>query len=350
MSKNITLGILYSGQLETQLIKSAKKIGGIKTIVLTNDRDGPAKHYADEFIFADLNDKNVIENFIEKIDLCTYAFENLSYKILKSIADVKEVHPSPNTLRIAQNRILEKKFANDLGIKTTEWKSIKSLDQLKEGIKSYGNCILKSVSGGYDGKQQYRFKSIDDIDEKLDFSKEYVLEKFLHFKQEISVCITRFNDGKISIYEPTENKHERGILRTSKIPAEINQSIFKKSQDISVKFVEKLNYIGTLNIEFMVDHQGELWFLEFCNRCHNGHWHTVNSYEVCQFTNHVRAVCGLEFIKNKKISNAIMTNILGDEIKKFRNKKFKENEFFFDYLKTEIREGRKMGHLTVLKK
>ena len=182
MSKEITLGILYSGQLETQLIKSAKKIGGIKTIVLTDDKDGPAKHVADEFICADLNDKKVIENFVKKIDLCTYAFENLSYEILKSIADVKEVHPSPNTLKIAQNRILEKKFANELGIKTTEWKSIKSLAELKEGVKLYGNCILKSVSGGYDGKQQYRFKSLEDVDEKLDFSKEYVLEKFLNFK------------------------------------------------------------------------------------------------------------------------------------------------------------------------
>ena len=348
MSEEITLGILYSGQLETQLIKSAKKIGGIKTIVLTNDKDGPAKHYADEFICADLNDKKVIENFVEKIDLCTYAFENLSYKILKSIADVKEVHPSPNTLKIAQNRILEKKFANELGIKTTEWKSIKSLAELKEGVKLYGNCILKSVSGGYDGKQQYRFKSLEDVDEKLDFSKEYVLEKFLNFKQEISIAVTRFKDGKISIYEPSENKHEKGILRESKIPANINKSVLKNSQDIAVKFAEKLNYVGTLNIEFMVDQQGDLYFLEWCNRCHNGMWHTVNSYKVCQFTNHIRSILGLEFIENKKISNAIMTNILGEEIKEFRNKKFKANEFFFDYLKKEIRPGRKMGHITKL--
>ena len=349
MSKEITLGILYSGQLETQLIKSAKKIGGIKTIVLTNDKDGPAKHYADEFICADLNDKKVIENFVKKIDLCTYAFENLSYEILKSIADVKEVHPSPNTLKIAQNRILEKKFANELGIKTTEWRSIKSLAELKEGVKLYGNCILKSVSGGYDGKQQYRFKSLEDIDEKLDFSKEYVLEKFLNFKQEISIAVTRFKDGKISIYEPSENKHEQGILRESKIPANINKSVLKNSQDIAVKFAEKLNYVGTLNIEFMVDQQGDLYFLEWCNRCHNGMWHTVNSYKVCQFTNHIRSILGLEFIENKKISNAEMINILGDEILKYREKKFKQNEFFFDYLKTDVRPGRKMGHLTTLK-
>ncbi len=349
MSKSITLGILYSGQLETQLIKSAKKIGGIKTIVLTDDKDGPAKHFCDEFIYADLNEKKVIEDFIKKIDICTYAFENLSYKILKSIADKKEVHPSPNTLRIAQNRILEKKFANDLGVKTTEWKSINSLEELKDGVKSFGNSILKSVSGGYDGKHQYRFKSVDDIDNKLDFSKEYVLEKFLNFKQEISIAATRFKDGKISVFEPSENTHERGILRQSKIPANINKSIIKNSQDIVVKFAQKLNYVGTLNIEFMIDQKGDLYFLEWSNRCHNGMWHTVNSYKVCQFTNHIRSVCGLEFIENEKISNATMINILGEEINQFRNKKFKENEFFFDYLKKEIRPGRKMGHITVLK-
>ena len=167
-----------------------------------------------------------MKKFIKKIDLCTYAFENLSYKVLKSIADKKEVHPSPDTLRIAQNRILEKKFANDLGIKTTEWKSVKSLEELKEGVKTYGNCILKSVSGGYDGKQQYRFKTVADIDNKIDFSKEYILEKFLKFKQEISVAATRYKDSKISIFEPTENQHAGGILRHSKIPANISKKIF----------------------------------------------------------------------------------------------------------------------------
>ena len=349
MSKNITLGILYSGQLETQLIKSAKKIGGIKTVVLTNDRDGPAKYYADEFICGDLNDKGVIENFIGKIDLCTYAFENLSYKILKSIADVKEVHPSPNTLRIAQNRILEKKFANDLGVKTTEWRSIKSLEELKEGVKSYENCILKSVSGGYDGKQQYRFKTLDDIDNNIDFSKEYILEKFLKFKQEISVAVTKFKDSKISVFEPTENQHADGILRYSRIPANISKKIFDEAQAITIKFAEKLNYVGTLNLEFMIDHEDNLYFNEYANRCHNGLWHSVNSYEHSQFSTHIRAVCGLEFIENKKISNAEMFNIIGDEIEKFRDKQFKENEFFFDYLKKETRPGRKMGHLTILK-
>ena len=349
MSKDITLGILYSGQLETQLIKSAKKIGGIKTIVLTNDKNGPAKHFCDKFICGNLSDRKLIKDFIEQIDICTYAFENLSYEILKTIASEKEVHPSPDTLKIAQNRILEKKFANNLGINTTDWKPVNSLMDLKEGIRLFGNCIMKSVSGGYDGKQQFRFKSIDEIDFKIDFNKEYILEKFLNFKQEISVAATRYKNGKISIYEPTENIHENGILRRSKIPADITKKIFNQAQEVTVKFAEKLKYLGTLNLEFMIDEKDDLFFNEYANRCHNGFWHSFNSYEICQFTNHVRAVCGLDYIENTKISNAEMINILGDEILKFREKKFKKNEFFFDYLKTDIRPGRKMGHITTLK-
>ncbi len=349
MLNDITLGILYSGQLETQLIKSAKKIGRIKTIVLTDDKSGPAKHFCDKFIYGNLSDKELIKDFIEQIDICTYAFENLSCEILKIIASKKEVYPSPDTLKIAQNRILEKKFANDLGVNTTDWKSVNSLMDLKEGIKLYGKCIMKSVSGGYDGKQQFRFKSIDDIDSKIDFNKEYILEKFLNFKQEISVAATRYKSGKISIYEPTENIHENGILRRSKIPANVSKKIFNLAQEVTVKFAEKLKYLGTLNLEFMIDEKDDLFFNEYANRCHNGFWHSVNSYEICQFTNHVRAVCGLDYIENTKISNAEMLNILGDEILKFREKKFKQNEFFFDYLKTDIRPGRKMGHITTLK-
>ena len=175
------------------------------------------------------------------------------------------------------------------------------------------------------------------------------MEKFLDFKQEISVAATRYKNGKISIYEPTENKHENGILRNSKIPANISKKIFNEAQEITVKFAEKLEYLGTLNLEFMVDKKDGLFFNEYANRCHNGFWHSVNSYEICQFTNHIRAVCGLDYMENKKISNAEMLNILGDEILNFREKKFKQNEFFFDYLKKEIRPGRKMGHITTLK-
>ena len=347
MSKYITLGIFGSGQLGSELVKSAKKLG-LKTIVFSDDKDGPAQKFCDEYIFSDYSDISNLEKFTNKIDVCTYEFENIPIETINKLDKVKKVYPNPNCLRIAQNRILEKSFANKLGINSTEWKNIKSLEELKNNNDLFPS-ILKTCTMGYDGKDQYRINSLNEIDENLDFSKEYILEKFVDLKQEISVAATRYQNGKISIYEPSENKHENGILRHSKIPANIDQKLFKKSQEITKLICENLDYVGTLCVEFLITNSDELLYNEQSCRPHNSYWNSVNSHNISQFEGHVRAICGLDFVDNKKISNSEMHNILGYEILEYRKKTFKKNEFFYDYLKQEPREGRKMGHLTILK-
>ena len=341
-----TLGIIGSGQLGTALVKSAKKLN-IRSIVLSDDKDGPAQNFCDEFIFTDYTDKKNLEKFIDQINICTYEFENIPLKILNSINKIKKVFPNPNCLRIAQNRILEKTFVNKLGIKTTKWKHIKSLDELKNNDYLFPG-ILKTCTMGYDGKGQYRIETLDDIDPKIDFSKEYILEKFVNLKQEISVAATRYSDGKITIYEPSENIHVDGILKNSKIPAKINQNLFDQSQEITKKIAENLDYIGTICVEFLISESGDLLFNEKSCRPHNSFWKTVNTHNVSQFEGHIRAVCGLEFVKSIKISNGKMINILGKEIEKYRSKTFGDREFFFDYGKKVIKDKRKMGHLTIL--
>ena len=347
MSKDITLGIFGSGQLGTELVKSAKKLG-LKTIVFSNDKHGPAQKFSDAYIFSDYNDVSNLEKFVKSIDVCTYEFENIPLETINKVNELKKVHPNPNCLRITQNRILEKSFANELGIKSTLWKHIKSLEELKKSTNLFPG-ILKTCTMGYDGKGQFRINSLNDIDENLDFSKEYILEKLVDLKQEISVAATRYQDGKISIYEPSENKHENGILRHSKIPANINQNLFKKSQEITKLICEKLDYVGTLCVEFLITKSNELLYNEQSCRPHNSYWNTVNSHSVSQFMGHIKSTCGLDFVNNKKISNSEMYNILGFEILEYRKKTFKKNEFFYDYLKKEPREGRKMGHITILK-
>ena len=347
MSKDITLGIFGSGQLGTELVKSAKKMG-LKTIVFSDDRDGPAQRFCEEYMYSDYSDVSNLKKFTNKIDVCTYEFENIPLETINKINEIKKVYPNPNCLRIAQNRILEKSFANELGIKSTEWKHIKSLEELKKNTNLFPG-ILKTCTMGYDGKGQYKINSYNDIDKNLDFSKGYILEKFVDLKQEISVAATRYQDGKISIYEPSENKHENGILRQSKIPANIDQHLFKKSQEITKLICEKLDYVGTLCVEFLITNSNELLYNEQSCRPHNSYWNSVNSHSVSQFQGHVRAVCGLDFVNNKKISNSEMYNILGFEILEYRKKTFKKNEFFYDYQKKEPRDGRKMGHLTILK-
>ena len=183
----------------------------------------------------------------------------------------------------------------------------------------------------------------------IDFSKGYILEKLVKLKKEISIIITRFSNNKYEIYEPIENAHEDQILKYSKIPAEINEKIFIQSKDWAMLIAEELKYVGTLCVEFFIDRNDNLYVNEVAPRVHNSGHLTINSYNVSQFENHVRAVCGLEQIQLEKISNATMVNLIGDQISNYRKfPKFKENEFFFDYLKKEIKEKRKMGHITTL--
>ena len=183
----------------------------------------------------------------------------------------------------------------------------------------------------------------------IDFSKGYILEKLVKLKKEISIIITRFSNNKYEIYEPIENTHEDQILKYSKIPAEINEKIFNQSKDWAMLIAEELKYVGTMCVEFFIDRNDNLYVNEIAPRVHNSGHLTINAFNVSQFENHVRAVCGLEQITLKKISNAKMMNLLGNQITHYRNiQKFNENEFFFDYLKKDIKEKRKMGHITTL--
>ena len=193
-------------------------------------------------------------------------------------------------------------------------------------------------------------KILDDLNNNIDFTKEYILEKIINIKKEISVIITRFGHQKYEIYEPIENVHEDQILKNSKIPAEISEKIIKKSKDWSMTIAEELDYIGTLCVEFFIDKNENLYVNEIAPRVHNSGHLTINSHNVSQFENHIRAVCGLEKIETKKLYNAKMFNLIGENISDFRGKTFKNNEFFYDYLKTEIRDKRKMGHLTIIEK
>ena len=343
-----TLGIIGGGQLAGLLSEAATKIE-IKTVVLSDDEDAPAKHFADKFICGSYDDQEIIEKFINLVDLVTFEFENIPFSILKKINQEKAVLPKPEVNKLIQNRFTEKDFLNKYNIQTTKYALIKDF----EDIKLNQNLIpglLKTCTLGYDGKGQYKLNNIDDLKNNIDFTKEYILEKIINLKKEISVIITRFGHQKYEIYEPIENIHEDQILKNSKIPAEISKQIIKKSKDWSMTIAEELDYIGTLCVEFFIDKNDNLYVNEIAPRVHNSGRLTINSYNVSQFENHIRAVCGLERIETKKLYNAKMFNLIGEDISNFRGKVFKKNEFFYDYLKSEIRDKRKMGHLTIIEK
>ena len=341
------LGIIGGGQLGSLLASAAKKLN-IKTVILSDDKDAPAINFADEFIYGDYQDINIINNFLEKVDLVTYEFENIPYDILKKINETKSVLPSPEINKLIQNRMTEKEFLNKNNITTTQFVSINDLDDIKINDRLIPG-LLKTCTLGYDGKGQYKIDNANDLNEDFDFSKGYILEKIVNLKKEISVVVTRFGHQKYEIYEPIENYHEDQILKNSKIPADISEKITNQSIDQATIIAEELDYIGTLCVEYFIDKNDNLYLNEIAPRVHNSGHLTINSHNISQFENHIRAVCGLEKIKVKKLFNASMINLIGHEISSYRKKNYNDNEFFFDYLKKEIKEKRKMGHLTTIK-
>ena len=347
MSK-VNLGIIGGGQLGSMLSTAAKKLD-IKTIIYCDDIDAPAQNFCDEFILGEYNNKEKIDEFINKVNVITFEFENIPYETLNEISKKKLVLPKPSINRIIQHRLSEKDFINKLNIRTTRYASVEKKSDL-ETLKDLIPGILKTSTMGYDGKGQYPLRSIEDIEKiNIDFSKEYIIEKLVKLKKEISVIITRFGNNNYEIYEPIENIHEDQILKYSKIPAEISENIFNQSKEWAIMIAEELRYIGTLCIEFFIDRNDNLYVNEIAPRVHNSGHLTINAFNISQFENHIRAVCSLEKIPIKKLSNAKMINLIGNQIKPYReNLKLNDNEFFFDYLKKEIKDKRKMGHITVL--
>ena len=347
MSKSICLGVIGGGQLGALLCSAAKKLK-VKTVVLSDDKEGPAQHFCDEFIYSKYDDNAKVREFISKVNFVTYEFENIPVDFLNLIQKEKKVLPSPKINKIAQNRKLEKNFINELGINTTDWVFIKSAEDIKKNQHLLPG-ILKSNTLGYDGKGQFVLNSLDDVKQDWCFTNDYILEKKVNLKKEISVVIARYSNGTMSSYEPIENVHKNQILYKSKIPADISDRIFKSAIQHAKKIAENFSYVGVLTVEFFITQNNELLVNEIAPRFHNSGHLTIEAFNISQFENHVRAVCNLETIPVKKISNAEMLNILGFEINDFKNRSFKKNEFFYDYLKKEPREGRKMGHLTTLK-
>ena len=345
---DITLGIIGGGQLGSLLSVAANKLN-INTVIFSDDKNSPAKNFTKHFISGNYDDEKLIKEFLSKVNVITYEFENIPYKILRKLNEIKPVLPKPEINKLIQNRYTEKDFLNKNNIRTTRYSLIKDEDDIKinDGLIP---GLLKTCTLGYDGKGQFKIDKKENISSEIDFTKEYILEKFIKLKKEISVIITRFGHQRYEIYEPIENLHEDQILKHSKIPAQISEKIKNQATNWATIIAEELDYVGTLCVEYFIDNKDNLYANEIAPRGHNSGHLTINSHNVSQFENHIRAVCGLEKVETKKIYNARMLNLIGNDIEDYRVKSFKDNEFFFDYQKTEIREKRKMGHFTIIEK
>ncbi len=328
------LGIVGGGQLGMFLVLAAKK-RGLKTIVLDPNPKCSASNYADKFICASFTDEKSIGKLFEDTDYVTYEFENINLDVLLQ-NDLQKLVPRLNSLLISQDRLLEKQVAQNSGLKVGKFYAIDDLDDLRICMKKLNKKgVLKTRRFGYDGKGQAILESADYEGDLLQVP--CILEEYLDFDYEVSLIGARNLHGEFSFLSLNINEHLNHILFKSVL----TQS--KKYETILERFMEINNLYGILTIEFFVV-DGELYFNEIAPRPHNsGH----SSLDVCTYSQYDLAISAIidDTFSSNSCKSATMFNILGSDIEYFRNNEL-ENVMFYDYFKEEVRDNRKMGHLT----
>ena len=344
-----TIGVLGGGQLGMFLCKASKKIN-LKTIILSEDENCSASKFCDQLFIGKFDDFDVIKNFIEKVDVVTIETENVPLKTLQFIEEKIKLKPSSKIIEIAQNRIKEKKFLNSLdGISTTEFIEINHFEDLLKAFNRFGKeLLIKSSEFGYDGKNQFKI-NVQNISKFKNLNLNgFVAEKIVDFEKEISVICFRDYTGNIEYLPPVHNVHKDNILKSTTYPPDISLETKRKAIEYAKRITLKLKLIGILAVEMFVLKNGEVIINELAPRPHNsGHW-SLDCCKINQFENLLRAISEQKVLAPNILSGGIMKNLIGKEYqKKITSKK---NIKIYDYFKKLIKEKRKMGHVTYIKK
>lgn len=348
--KKTTIGILGGGQLGRMLGLAAINMGyEIITYTPKNGEKAPAETVSSEIFYNEFDDKKALSEFAKKCDIVTFEFENIPHETVKLIEGITTVRPNSNAIFQTQHRLRERNFLKKNKFPTHRFWEIKTAADIEKAFKnSLEKAVLKTAAFGYDGKGQRIIKKSEDY-KKIWAECKFglaVLEEFVPFEKEISVVLARDVKGNVEIFPIGQNIHKNGILKTSILPAKISATTKKQAVDVASKIAKKLNYIGVMAVEFFVLKNGKILVNEIAPRVHNSGHYTQDACNTSQFTQHIRAIVGLPLIKPKLVyKKAKMENLIGDEI--FDAIKFKQNPNARVHLygKTEVKPGRKMGHI-----
>ena len=343
-----TIGILGGGQLGRMLATAAAQLG-YHTHILAPDRESVAAQTASSLTRADYHNRIVLADFAAACDVVTYEFENVAVGPVEWLAERVPVHPAPAALRVAQERVAEKRFVETLGGRPAPWAAVASRDDLDDALARIGfPAILKTVRFGYDGKGQAVIREAADADAAWDaIGGPSILEGFIAFDHEFSILIARGADGQTVRYDAPDNVHADAILRTSTLPAPAAVlAQVKEATALACRVAAALDYVGVLACEFFVGADGPV-FNEMAPRVHNsGHW-TIEGAETSQFENHIRAICGLPLGSTAMTgAGIVMGNLIGDD--PWEAALTEQGAHLHLYGKGEARPGRKMGHVTTV--
>ena len=344
-----TVGILGGGQLARMLALSGAPLG-LRFLVMDTVADACAGQFA-PLLVGDYRDEAALAEFAGKVDVTTFDFENVPAESAEWLSARVPVFPNPRALAVAQDRLAEKTLFRELDIPVPEFAPVASRAGLDAALATVGvPCILKTRRLGYDGKGQFRIRSLADADAAWDAlgaqaaSVGLIVEAFVPFERELSVVAVRGRDGEFRTWPLTENWHVDGVLSASLAPARADAALVATAIDYARRLAERLDYVGVFALELFC-RDGQLSANEMAPRVHNsGHW-TIEGAETSQFQNHLRAVLGLPLGATAMRGQACMLNWIG-AMPEAGAVLAEPGGHWHDYGK-EPRAGRKVGHATL---
>jgi len=344
-----TVGILGGGQLARMLALSGAPLG-LRLLVMDTEADACAGQFA-PLLVGDYRDEAALTEFAERVDVATFDFENVPAASAEWLATRVPVFPNPRALAIAQDRLAEKTLFRELGIPVPEFAPLSTRAELDAALATVGvPAILKTRRLGYDGKGQFRIRSLADADAAWDAlgaqadKVGLILEAFVPFDRELSVVAVRGRDGEFRAWPLTENWHVDGVLSASLAPAQVSDALAEAAIAHARALAERTDYVGVFALELFCKGDA-LLANEMAPRVHNsGHW-TIEGAETSQFQNHLRAVLGLPLGATRMLGHACMLNWIG-QMPDAAAVLAEAGGHWHDYGK-QPRAGRKVGHATL---
>ncbi|MDR0267651.1 5-(carboxyamino)imidazole ribonucleotide synthase [Paenibacillus sp.] len=355
-----TIGILGGGQLGRMMALAGTAMG-YKFITLDPTLDAPCGQVTPQ-IEAAYSNEEAARKLALASDVITYEFENVDAGVAALLEKESYVPQGSSLLYTTQHRLREKRAIEAAGVPVAPYREIADLANLCQAAEELGlPCVLKTATGGYDGKGQAVIRSAEELPAaycELSVSgRELVLEKYISFQAEISVIAARSPRGEVKSFPVSENVHVNGVLHLSIVPARVEESIQRKARQLAEKLAESLNMAGLLAVEMFVTKDGGLYVNEVAPRPHNSGHYTMEACATSQFEQHIRAICNLPLGDTTLLSPVVMVNVLGqhlDEVVKRAGVPDDAlNEFgivpkLHLYGKNESKTGRKMGHINLL--
>lgn len=340
------VGVLGGGQLGRMMALAGYQMG-IQFRFFDPSPDATAGQIG-ELVSADYDDLEALERFAAGLDVITYEFENVPAQTAQHLEELLPVHPAPPALAVAQDRLVEKSFFQDLGFDTPRFLRVDTFEDLQAAVDLIGlPAVLKTRREGYDGKGQAVLREPEDVEAAWNAlgSSGLILEAFVAFNRELSIVAARGTDGTVQAYPLVENEHRDGILARTIAPAPaLTPELQQRAHECISAAMNELEYVGVMAIE-LFDVDGQLLVNEMAPRVHNsGHW-TIDGAETSQFENHIRAVLGLPLGSTECHGYSMMLNLIGT-VPEARDVLGTEGLHLHLYGK-EPRPGRKLGHVTI---